>query len=492
MASPKGLLMLLSLFLIAFSGVRWQVLRKRRTSFARSTHVEDSEFRNSTRYRVIAGAETTGGEYFVVEALVRPGAYGVWRGGGPAGGSGLSSAPAPARPQRPGSEPPHSHAFQTEVVVVKSGMLGYWKGPRGGDDADEAGDPQQQQGGPQQGQHPQPAARRRPAPGRGRTGVAGPGDAVVFAPGEPHSWWNAGVSDPNAAPSEGPKVGAKSGREADKRTKKQRQGKNKGSPAGKGEEEEQAGAPAPPAATAAEPGELLVQVVTWPAGPAGERLYETLAGLGHDYGSPLAVGPAQRALTYGRAAARLETVAPEAWLSAEAWALPALEALGYRGLYAKYASDLARAADLDAAAQAYAEARSAEEGGGASAHAAAGVGAGGGGGGGGGGSQTVRAELISATMQGKEARRAKLDEISRKRKAQRAQEGAAVDTDEVRRRRAAAGGEGEGSSGGGGGGSAEGGDGELPPARRTWHASADSQRDEAEEAKGQHGKKEEL
>jgi hypothetical protein len=408
--------MLLSLFLIMFSGVRWQVLRKKRTSFAEETHVEDSEFGNSTRFRVIAGAETTGGEYFVMEALVRPGAYGVWRGAGPAGGGGLSSAPMATAHQRPGSEPPHSHAFQTEVVIVKSGMLGFWKGPRSGDEDGGGGG--------------ETAARTRPAsaPGRGRTGVVGPGDAIVFAAGEPHSWWNAGVTDPNAEAAKKPKDLTKE----DDKKKKDKKKKKKGD-----KDDAEAAAPAPAAATTADPGELLVQVVTWPAGPSGERLYENLAGLGHDYGSPLAVGPAQRALVYSRAASRLETVTPEGWASMEAWALPALEALGYKGLYPKYRSDLARAVDLDAAAQAYAEARAAHESGGADAEGEGGEGA-----------KKVRgtglrAELIAATMQGKEARRAKLEEIARKSR-------------EAQLQREQAGGEGE--------------EAEVPPRRRQWHA----------------------
>jgi hypothetical protein len=392
------MLMLLSMLVILFCGVRLQVLRKKRTSLANAVHVEDSEFRNGTRFRVIAGAETTGGEYFVMEALVRPGAYGVWRaagaGGGGSGGDGASAS------LRPGSEPPHSHAFQTEVVIVKSGMLGFWKGPRGGveDDAEE-----------QQSQTQQQARRRSRAagaPGRGRAGVAGPGDAIVFAAGEPHSWWNAGVTNPDADV-----VKPKDAQADDSKRKSKTKKNNKAdAPA--------APPPAEPAASTAEPGELLVQVVTWPAGPAGERLYENLAGLGRDYGSPLAVGPAQRALTYSRAAARLETLTADGWASMEAWALPLLETLGYKGTYPKYRSDVSRAADLDAAAQAYAEARSAEATGGADA-------AGGGGGASSGDGEdnkvrgsAARAELIAAaaSAQGKEARRAKLQEIAARRR----------------------------------------------------------------------------
>ena len=422
MASPKLMLMLVSMFVIMFSGVRWQVIRKKRTSFADLVHLEDSEFGNSTRYRVIAGAETTGGEYFAVEALVRPGAYGVWRGSGPGGGGGLSSAAPSPGSQRPGSEPPHSHAFQTEVVIVKSGMLGFWKGSR---DVDGAGG----EGG--EGAKQQPAS----APGRGRTGIAGPGDAVVFAAGEPHAWWNAGVADPNAPP-----VAAASKADDSKKKKKGKKDKDAAAPP----------PPPPPVATAAEPGELLVQVVTWPAGPLGERFYENLAGMGQDYGSPLAVGPAQRALTYSRAAAKLETLTADGWSSLEAWALPALEMLGYRGSYAKYRSDLARAVDLDAAAQAYGEARAAEASGGADGDE------------GEGGKPKVAgkglsAELIAATMKGKAERRAKLEEIARRRKAE--QTGRAA----------------EGAAGG-----------ELPPAaKKQWHADFPAEKEGA----GGHGER---
>jgi hypothetical protein len=425
MASPKLMLMLVSLWVIMFSGVRWQVLRKKRTSLADVVHLEDSEFGNSTRYRVIAGAETTGGEYFVVEALVRPDAYGVWRGAGPGGGAGLSSSSNAA--PRPGSEPPHSHGFQTEVVIVKSGMLGFWKGPRAAEvlnDEESSG----AAGGTAAAKH-RPAA----APGRGRTGIVGPGDAIVFAAGEPHAWWNAGVSDPDAQLK---KEKEKEKEEYKKNTNKKKKNKND-------KDDTPPPPPLPPVATTAEPGQLLVQVVTWPAGPAGERLYENLAGLGHDYGSPLAVGPGQRALTYSRAAARLETMTADGWSSLETWALPALEMLGYKGTYAKYRSDLARAVDLDVAAQAYGEARAAEEGGGAGGGAAVEN------------KQVVKgkglsAELIAATMKGKEERRAKLGEIARRRRAE--QEAAAA-------------------GGGGGGSSEEGAAGELlPPPRKQWHA----------------------
>eukprot|EP00879_Flechtneria_rotunda_P032068 GHRR01035219.1.p1 GENE.GHRR01035219.1~~GHRR01035219.1.p1 ORF type:complete len:141 (+),score=15.37 GHRR01035219.1:575-997(+) len=95
--------------IIITGGIQWQVARKQRTSFNNSTYTEDSRNGNSIRYRVLVGKNDTAGDHFIVEALIRPQAYGVI-------------------PGKPGSDAPHYHLHQQERIKVKEGKLGYYVG----------------------------------------------------------------------------------------------------------------------------------------------------------------------------------------------------------------------------------------------------------------------------------------------------------------------------------------------------------------------------
>jgi len=64
---------------------------------------------NSTRYRVLVSKDDTAGEYFTIEMLIRPQAYGAVR-------------------DKPGLQPAHYHIIQEEHIKVKEGRLGYYIG----------------------------------------------------------------------------------------------------------------------------------------------------------------------------------------------------------------------------------------------------------------------------------------------------------------------------------------------------------------------------
>ncbi|WIA28731.1 hypothetical protein OEZ86_011266 [Tetradesmus obliquus] len=187
-------------------------------------YIEDAKTGNSTRYRVLVGKDDTAGEYFTVEVLIRPTAYGLVKG-------------------KPGSDAAHYHSQQQERVRVKAGKLGYYIGHHSHVQAAEAG------------------------------------EEVLIKPGEAHALFNAG-------------------------------GGSNGS-------------------------ELLLEVTHSPA-RHGEALYETLAGLGYDYESPLAVSPLQKWLTLGYAEVVPTDIPPATWNFIQSWLLPFAQKIGYKPFYPQY------------------------------------------------------------------------------------------------------------------------------------------------------------
>eukprot|EP00877_Chromochloris_zofingiensis_P009577 jgi/Chrzof1/4873/Cz15g02130.t1 len=216
-----------SVALLVASGVRFQVQRKVRTSFSTNAYIEDSQAGTGTRVRVAASTNDTAGEYFTVELLIRPQAYGQYK-------------------KLPGSQPAHLHLHQQESIEVHEGQLGYWIG------------------------NPVHHA------------TAGQGDVVIIQQGEAHSIWNA----------------------------------DGGSTGGS---------------------ELLISVTHTPA-RHGEALFETLAGLGYDYESVLAVSPLQQLITYYRAEVVLISMSSWAWELVGNILVPFGEGLGYKAFYPEYTS----------------------------------------------------------------------------------------------------------------------------------------------------------
>ncbi|KAI8470608.1 MAG: hypothetical protein J3K34DRAFT_251797 [Monoraphidium minutum] len=84
-------------------------------------------------------------------------------------------------------------------------------------------------------------------------------------------------------------------------------------------------------------GDLVLEVTFRPA-RRGEALYETLAGLGHEYETVLAVSPLQKLLTYSRAEVMLTSVPPALWRAMEEWLVPLAEGLGYKAFYPQYST----------------------------------------------------------------------------------------------------------------------------------------------------------
>eukprot|EP00882_Tetradesmus_deserticola_P008745 GHRQ01009222.1.p1 GENE.GHRQ01009222.1~~GHRQ01009222.1.p1 ORF type:complete len:173 (+),score=31.56 GHRQ01009222.1:152-670(+) len=109
------------LMILVIGGVQYQVSRKQRTNFNDQLYIEDAKTVNSTRYRVLVGKDDTAGEYFIVEVLIRPMAYGLIQG-------------------KPGSDAAHYHTHQQERVRVKQGKLGYYIGHHSHVQAAEAGE----------------------------------------------------------------------------------------------------------------------------------------------------------------------------------------------------------------------------------------------------------------------------------------------------------------------------------------------------------------
>ncbi|KAF8072688.1 protein phosphatase 2C [Scenedesmus sp. PABB004] len=81
--------------------------------------------------------------------------------------------------------------------------------------------------------------------------------------------------------------------------------------------------------------DLLLELTFTPA-RHGEALFETLAGLGYDYESPLAVSPVQRWMTLGRAEVVLSDMPPATWEFVQGVIVPAAAKMGYRPFYAAY------------------------------------------------------------------------------------------------------------------------------------------------------------
>lgn len=212
------------IIILVAGGVQYQVSRKQRTNFNDQMYIEDAKTGNSTRYRVLVGKDDTAGEYFTVEVLIRPTAYGLVKG-------------------KPGSDAAHYHSQQQERVRVKAGKLGYYIGHHSHVQAAEAG------------------------------------EEVLIKPGEAHALFNAG-------------------------------GGSNGS-------------------------ELLLEVTHSPA-RHGEALYETLAGLGYDYESPLAVSPLQKWLTLGYAEVVPTDIPPATWNFIQSWLLPFAQKIGYKPFYPQY------------------------------------------------------------------------------------------------------------------------------------------------------------
>ncbi|GBF93193.1 hypothetical protein Rsub_05925 [Raphidocelis subcapitata] len=100
-------------------------------------------------------------------------------------------------------------------------------------------------------------------------------------------------------------------------------------------------------------GDLLLEATFRPAGK-GEAFYETLAGLGHDYETALAVSPLQKVLTYHRGGAVLTGMPQWLWRLCEEWLVPLAEGFGYKAFYPEYST---RAAGTPSAAEALASVR---------------------------------------------------------------------------------------------------------------------------------------
>lgn len=81
--------------------------------------------------------------------------------------------------------------------------------------------------------------------------------------------------------------------------------------------------------------DLLLEITFTPA-RHGEQLFETMAGLGHDYESPLAVSPIQKWLTLGKAEVVLTDIQPATWNFIQDVLVPMAGKMGYKPFYPQY------------------------------------------------------------------------------------------------------------------------------------------------------------